>query len=71
MGKAARGSIGRGWRAAGADRRDRILGNPFVLVNPNDPAARNDVIEYLGKQRILRALRSAKSGESHNGSRRL
>lgn len=31
--------------AVDIDRRNRILGNPFVLHDPNDKAARADVIE--------------------------
>ena len=31
--------------AVDIDRKNRVLGNPFVLHNPSDAAARNDVIE--------------------------
>lgn len=33
--------------AVDIDRKNRILGNPFILRDPNDKAARADVIERL------------------------
>jgi hypothetical protein len=36
---------GPGEIAVDIDRKNRVLGNPFVLHHPNDAAARNDVIE--------------------------
>src|SRR5271167_4253044 len=41
----APGKPGPGEIAVDIDRRNRVLGNPFVLHNPSDAAARNDVIE--------------------------
>ncbi len=41
----APGKPGPGEIAVDIDRKNRILGNPFVLHNPSDAAARNDVIE--------------------------
>ena len=41
----APGKPGPGEIAVDIDRRNRILGNPFVLHDPTDAAARNDVIE--------------------------
>ncbi len=41
----APGNPGPGEIAVDIDRKNRILGNPFVLHNPSDAAARNDVIE--------------------------
>jgi uncharacterized protein DUF4326 len=41
----APGKPGPGEIAVDIDRKNRILGNPFVLHRPNDSAARNDVIE--------------------------
>ena len=41
----APGKPGPGEIAVDIDRKNRILGNPFVLHNPSDTAARNDVIE--------------------------
>src|SRR5271155_1718089 len=41
----APGKPGRGEIAVDIDRKNRILGNPFVLHDPTDAAARNDVVE--------------------------
>ena len=41
----APGKPGPGEIAVDIDRRNRILGNPFVLHDPTDAAARNEVIE--------------------------
>ena len=41
----APGKPGPGEIAVDIDRKNRVLGNPFVLHNPSDAAARNDVIE--------------------------
>jgi len=41
----APGKPGPGEIAVDIDRKNRILGNPFVLLDPTDVAARNDVIE--------------------------
>jgi hypothetical protein len=41
----APGKPGPGEIAVDIDRRNRILGNPFVLHDPTDAAARNDVLE--------------------------
>ena len=41
----APGKPGPGEIAVDIDRKNRVLGNPFVLHNPTDAAARNDVIE--------------------------
>ena len=41
----APGKPGPGEIAVDIDRKNRVLGNPFVLRDPTDAAARNDVIE--------------------------
>src|SRR5271155_592469 len=41
----APGKPGPGEIAVDIDRKNRVLGNPFVLHHPTDAAARNDVIE--------------------------
>ncbi len=43
----APGKPGPGEIAVDIDRKNRILGNPFVLHDPTDAAARNDVIERI------------------------
>jgi hypothetical protein len=41
----APGKPGAGEIAVSIDRKNRVLGNPFVLRNLNDAAARNEVID--------------------------
>src|SRR5208283_83516 len=41
----APGKPGPGEIAVDIDRKNRVLGNPFVLQDPTDAAARNDVVE--------------------------
>ena len=41
----APGKPGPGEIAVDIDRKNRVLGNPFVLEDPTDAAARNDVVE--------------------------
>jgi hypothetical protein len=41
----ALGKPGPGEIAVDIDRKNRVLGNPFVLQDPTDAAARNDVVE--------------------------